>query len=117
MGPAGACHWAGPPGPAFGRPDGRLRPDPVGRPDGRLRVPNPLPRKLGRVGRGVGMLGFAHSMMLQLHRSDRPVSSLVGEREGWERSLQGAGASSLGAWLPGRATTSSQDYRMHELRA
>ena len=27
-----------PPGPASGRPDGRLRPDPVGRPDGKLRT-------------------------------------------------------------------------------
>src|SRR5882672_3263226 len=36
-GPAGACHRAGPPGLASGRPDGRLRPDPVGRPDDKLR--------------------------------------------------------------------------------
>src|SRR5260370_10488547 len=28
----GACHRAGPPGPAFGRPDGRLRPDPLALP-------------------------------------------------------------------------------------
>src|SRR5882757_6147669 len=37
-GAAGACHRAGPPGPASGRPDGRLQPDPVGRPDGKLRA-------------------------------------------------------------------------------
>src|SRR5260221_12270332 len=35
--PAGACHRAGPTGPAFGRPDDRLRPDPLGRPDDKLR--------------------------------------------------------------------------------
>src|SRR6266446_10454700 len=29
---AEACHPAAPSGPAFGRPDGRLRPDPLGRP-------------------------------------------------------------------------------------
>src|SRR5467141_3091653 len=28
----GVYHQAGPPGPAFGRPDGRLRPDPVAQP-------------------------------------------------------------------------------------
>ena len=36
--PAGACHRAGPPGPAFGRPDDRLRPGPLGRPAWMKRV-------------------------------------------------------------------------------
>ena len=39
----GVYHWAGPTGPAFGRPDGRLRPDPVDQSGLRCCVPV-LPR-------------------------------------------------------------------------
>src|SRR5258708_38455761 len=52
-GPAGACPRAGPTGPAFGRPDGRLRPDPVGRPDAKLREIRDAAGRDGAVGPGL----------------------------------------------------------------
>src|SRR5229473_3273893 len=46
----GACHRAGPPGPAFGRPDGRLRPDPL--------ALATLPERIRSLGPGSILFGF-----------------------------------------------------------
>src|SRR6266436_2317627 len=82
-GPAGACHWAGPPGPALGRPVGKLPPDPVGLPDGKLRVIRDCRRHLRKPfphSEGAGApCGLQVSWSAtDLAKEDRPMKRFLG---------------------------------------